>query len=264
MASTITDIYEQPQVSMCKQPGLSVSTKVYRGDYKQLQSAAIAQLVGCPPKGGSSLPDFSDLEGNISVVQLVRTKGEMADLTVSAINREEVEIWNLDYMEIQKNIRSWHADQEGEKKPDLSQLSAWESLKDNIATRAYYDKYYYQVPTGSGSPPELTGATKTLAQMIREEGIESFSVYTPVITKISMLVKEPESLGSIGKTERPSSSGTVIGSLTVATLAELADSWLKTVDRLQSSLDGSLQRTEQWVGADKWNENLYEKKNSSS
>lgn len=258
------EVTEQVNASISKQPGLRVVTKTLRGDWEGLSKCAKAAKVG-RNFDSSSDPGFEGLEGKISSVQCVRVPGGLADYTVSTSEFEDVVVLELDFMEVQKPIRSWHYDAEGDKKPDLTKLRAWERLDGNTATQADYDAYRTG-PASESSSETLSGATLTLAKMIREEGIESYAVYTPVLTKTSRLadLSKIEKLGDkIGQIDTPSASETV-GEIDGGKLTGVAKQWLKTADRLQGALDGTFTRTETWTGADKWNANLYGSSSTSS
>lgn len=255
---------EQPQASIIKQPGIKVTTKTVRGQWETLEAAAKAAMVGF---GLNSTADLfnGELTGRIATVQCVRTVGDLADYTVSVTEHDDVVIWGLDFMEIQKPIRAWHADKEDEKKPNLTQLRAWERLGENEATQEAYDRYVWQLDGGTSSKPEeiLTGATLELAKMIREEGIETYALYTPIVTKttvisdLSQLTGVGDNIGKVGAVD--TSGGDPMGSFAIdSLLSGLNKQWLKTADRIQGAMDGTFQRVETWTGADKWNPNLYE------
>lgn len=95
--------------------------------------------------------------------------------------------------------------------------------------------------------------------------MEYFSVYTPVLTRTSVVTDLSKiSLGGVGKIGKPTSSGSAAGNLDLSTLTGLAKDWLKTADRLQGAIDGTFQRVEQWTGADKWDPDLYETESSGT
>ncbi len=255
---------KEQSAAIIKQPGMKVTTRVFRGAWEDLEKDVDQQVVGREVVSHSGM-SYITFGGTVSQAACQRVTGGLADLTLSTVEREEVVLWNLDFMEVQKPIRAWHADEtETAKKPDLTKLSAWETFKEQAATRTYYDGYYWKDPSGvTGSSSDdcnLKDATLTLAKMIREEGIESFSVFTPVITKVTYLESVPDDLGTdIGKICTPSDANDAFGSVDIEKLAALATQWLKNADRLQCALDGSLVRTEVWMGAKVWNEKLYEK-----
>lgn len=255
---------EQPNASIVKQPGLKITTQTLRGAWDTLSAAATAAMVG-QRLTSSSDPGFGGLSGRIATVQCVRLPGQLADYTVSVTEHDDVVIWAVDFMEIQKPIRTWHADKEGEEKPKLRDLRAWERLGESESTWKEYDDYVYDLGDGTSSNPKktLTGATLTLAKMIREEGIETYAVYTPIVSKTS-IISELEKLTGVGDNigkvcAIDTLGGDPMGGLAIGDLiAGLNKQWLKTADRLQGAMDGTFQRIETWTGADKWNPNLYE------
>ena len=111
---------------------------------------------------------------------------------------------------------------------------------------------------------KLTGETLALAEKILK-GVEYYSVYTPVLTRTSVVANLAGiSLGGVGKIGAPTSSGSAAGNVNLSTLTALAKEWLKTADRLQGAIDGTFQRVEQWTGADKWDPDLYETADSGT
>ncbi len=258
--STLTEIYEQPQISIHKQPGLKTTSIHARGDWDTMKAFAENTKIGFSGNS-STYPDSTGTNGKVSALQVVRTVGGMADYTVSVTERETVSVWNVDFMEIQKPIRTWHADKTGSDKPDLAKLRAWERLGESEHGWEDYENYIYDTNTRA----TLTGETLTLAKMIREEGIETYAVYTPVLTRVTQLTEVPSDIGSdTGKIVTPTgNSDDIIGGDQIATLTGLASEWLKTADTLQGAMDGTFQRTETWIGAEKWNPNLYATATSS-
>jgi len=118
------EVTEQMDASIVKQPGLRVVTKTVRGDWQTLSDAATKQKVGRSLSSGGDV-SFKGLEGKVSSVQCVRVLGGgLADYTVNTSEYEGVAVLELDFMKVQKPIRSWHEDLEGDKKPDLTKLRA--------------------------------------------------------------------------------------------------------------------------------------------
>lgn len=117
------EVTEQVYASIVKQPGLRVVTKTVRGDWQTLSDATTKQKVGRSLSSGGDV-NFKGLEGKVSSVQCVRVLGGLADYTVNTSEYEGVAVLELDFMKVQKPIRSWHEDLEGDKKPDLTKLRA--------------------------------------------------------------------------------------------------------------------------------------------
>ncbi|MBQ9693938.1 MAG: hypothetical protein IJV69_04200 [Kiritimatiellae bacterium] len=246
---TLSPTY-QPNTTIAKQPGLTVRTSYVRGAWTQLKEYAERAKVGLPPPVDTSWTgDFGT--GNVTSLNLQRDAGDLATLAISVAEKDDTETWLLAWQEISKDIRTW-TPTTGEK-PDLAALRLWEALASSDPTS--YNDYIYNTQDGS----KLTGNTLLLAQMIREQGIESYLVFTPTITKISTLTSLTNFTSKVGKIDTPTSasSDSVVGSIEVSKFTALANQWLKTADRIQTALDGTIQRTEVWTGADVWNSNLY-------
>jgi hypothetical protein len=246
---TLSPTY-QPNNTIAKQPGLTVRTFYVRGDWTQLKNYAESAKVGLPPPLDTSWTgDWGT--GNVTTLNLQRDAGDLATLAISVAEKDNTETWLLEWQEVSKDIRTW-TPKTGEK-PDLAKLRLWEALASSNPNA--YDEYIYNTQDGS----KLTGNTLLLAQMIREQGIESYLVFTPTITKISTLTEMTNFTSKVGKIDTPTSasSDSVVGSIDVSKFTALATQWLKTADRIQTALDGTIQRTEVWTGADVWNSNLY-------
>lgn len=240
--------HQTPQEGLAKQPGLVVHRKTWVGDYEKLKTYAESLHVGRELKGSSSA-NISDVpEGFVASVELTRLNGDRGALTLSATLYESIDVWGLEMTELQKPIKTWKRNAPDGEKPDLTLLSNWEGQAGNQAFEKDYNAYKYRGQA-------LSGNTLELAKMIREEGIEAYVVYTPIITCTSRLNGLPGDIGeSIGKIGAPTAAdGTDISKLTAA-----AKEWLKTADRIEGALDGTYTRVQQWTGADKWNPNLYE------
>ena len=240
----------QPNTTIAKQPGLTVRTSYVRGGWTQLKAYAESVKVGLPPPVDTAWTgDFGT--GNVTTLNLQRDAGDLATLAISVAEKDDTETWLLEWQEISKDIRTW-TPKTGEK-PDREALRLWEALASSDPTS--YNDYTYNAQDGT----KLTGNTLLLAQMIREEGIESYLVFTPTITKISTLTSLTNFTSKVGKIDTPTSASkdSVVGSIDVSKFTALATQWLKTADRIQTALDGTIQRTEVWTGADVWNSNLY-------
>lgn len=240
--------HQTPQEGLTKQPGLVVHRKTWVGDYNALKAYAENLHVGRKTEGGSSA-NISDVpEGFVASVELTRLNGDRGAFTLSTTLYESIDVWGLEMTELQKPIKTWKRNAPDGEKPDLTLLSNWEGQAGNPAFEKDYNAYKYRGQA-------LTGNTLELAKMIREEGIEAYVVYTPIITCTSRLNELPGDIGkSIGKIGAPTAAdGTDISKLTAA-----AKEWLKTADRIEGALDGTYTRVQQWTGADKWNPNLYE------
>lgn len=237
--------------SLTKQPGIQIKTLVWDGSYEDLEDFVKSCIVGrkVPTLTGSS-PAGWPSDGIVSAAEVVRLKGLRGRMSLTYTTLETCEVWGLEMMEIQKPIKTWMAGAEASKKPDLTLLANWEAQANNPALQAEYNAYKY-------NGTALEGNTLELAKMIREEGIEHYVVYTPVITCTTRLNEIPSGIGADnGKIATPISSEGV----TISGLTGTASQWLKTGDRLTGAIDGTYTRVQQWTGADKWNAKLYETK----
>lgn len=235
-----------------KQPGLKTTTSVARMDWGDAESLANELKVGFKT---TSKVNFTE-GGMLAGLTATRQNGGYGTVELTITEVEETEIWNLDFMELQKPIRNWKADDPSDP-PDMKLLRAWERLRDTAGGWEAYANFQTQLEAGSSTT--LTGNTKKLAEMIFQ-GIEYFSVFTPVLTRISTyndLSRVSDVGASIGTIGTPQGSGESIGNNNLATLTKLATQWLKTKDSLQGAINGSFTRIETWLGAEKWNPDLY-------
>lgn len=250
--------------TVSKQSDLKTTTVVYRGDWKELAEIAEGLKVGTTGKNNSSsagnlIQGFNEGNEYIAGVVATRQQGRLGTLQVTFSARDEIETWNLDFLEIQKPIINWHFGQENG--PDIPLLRKWQRLETVDGAWDAYNNFLTEVGDESS---KLTGETLALAEKILK-GVEYYSVYTPVLTRTSVVTDLAGiSLGGVGKIGAPTSSGSAAGDVDLSTLTGLAKEWLKTADRLQGAVDGTFQRIEQWTGADKWDEDLYETADSGT
>ncbi|MGN1325898.1 MAG: hypothetical protein ACI4YA_06140 [Candidatus Spyradenecus sp.] len=247
--STTLETHQECNRSLSKQPGITSRSVAFVGDYDELAATAAAWKVGITTAANNTgFVGFPD--GYVSAVELQALKGGRGRLIISTAEQDDVAVWGLEMAEIQKPIRNWHATEAEGTKPDTALLAGWENQKGIKDLAKEYDAYRY-------NGQALTGETLTLAKMIREEGIEYYVVFTPIITLTTRHNGLPSGVGSnIGKIETPKDAP--------EGLSAIATEWLKTADRIQGSIDGVYTRIQQWTGADKWNPNLYETAESGS
>lgn len=250
---------EQATRVISKQPGLKTTTTVSRMSWEDAEKLVDSIKIGI--FAGTGLANLVD--GMPAGVTATRQNGGYGTVEISATRVEETETWNLDFMELQKPIRNWKADDPSDP-PDMQQLRAWERLRDTAGGWEAYANFQTQLEAGSSTT--LTGNTLKLAKMIFQ-GIEYFSVFTPVLTRISTYndLSGVSGIGaSIGTIGTPKGSGESIGNNNLSTLTKLATQWLKTKDSLQGAINGSFTRIETWLGAEKWNPDLYATAGTSS
>lgn len=250
--------------TISKQADLKTTTVIYRGDWKELADIGKSLKVGTTGKQNSSsagnlIQGFNAANEYIAGVVATRQQGGLGTLQVTFSARDEIETWNLDFLEIQKPIINWHFGLKNG--PDIQKLRKWQRLETIDGAWEAYTNFLTEVGDESS---KLTGDTLKLAEKIIK-GVEYFSVYTPVLTRTSVVTDlEDLSLGGVGKIGVPKAGNSLMGNLNLSTLTALAKEWLKTADRLQGAVDGTFQRVEQWTGADKWDEDLYETADSGT
>lgn len=243
--STTPATHQECNRSLSKQPGITSRSVAFVGDYDELAATAASWQVGITTAANNT--GFVGFPaGYVSAVELQALKGGRGRLIISTAEQDDVAVWGLEMAEIQKPIRTWKANAENKAdRPDLALLANWESQAGKQGLESEYNAYKYNGKV-------LEGNTLTLAKMIREEGIDHYAVYTPIITLTTRHNGLPSGVGSnIGKIETPADAP--------EGLTSIATEWLKTADRIQGSIDGVYTRIQQWTGADKWNTNLYEK-----
>ena len=165
--------------------GTTVNRKVetWQGDFEKLLSKAKAYDLGKYvddedlPSGGSDTQGSGYGYAFVSDVKLTRENGNRGRLVVTYTQNRQIVLASVDFTEVQRPIRNWRADDENDA-PDLDKIRVWAAKKDEK-----YDEY--KAFTG------LTGNTKKLAEMIFK-GIETFSVYAPVVTLTATTFNFPQ------------------------------------------------------------------------
>lgn len=128
-------------------------------------SAAVAE--GDLPEGGSDTSGSGWGYAHVIEAKAVRETGGGGRLVViMSQNRQAAKI-SIDFTEVQRPIKTWHADKESGA-PDLAAIREWE---------AKADTNWNAYATFEG----LSDDTKVLAEMIYK-GIEHYSVYVPVVS----------------------------------------------------------------------------------
>lgn len=233
------------------QPGVIKRTWVYHGPYTVLAADLEKMVVGRP---------FTREDGQtvfLSGGELSADEPGHGLLTVTGASVQRVEYWSLDFEEISKDIRAWKAG--ANDAPDLAQLRRWEALEGEFP--AAYADYAYEVEEDGSTKSALTGNTLKLAQMILEKGYTSFTVHAPVITRATYWDSFPVGMGaSLDRVVTPGvRSGWVMAgnNVSVASFTGLKAMWMNTTDRCAVNPDGIFERTEQWLGADDFDPDLY-------
>lgn len=225
-------------------------TVTYQGSFDEL-NRMIDSLAMTGPAEGS---------GVYTGATLTRREGNRGTLEIAARVLNGYSWWGFSFSEISKPVKTWLATKITN--PDalateLNKIDLWENQKSmGSAGIANYLNFRYD------DTHSLTGDTLKLAQKMLQ-GVESYSVYTPVATCRRMQnTPFTDGLNSIGKyvtkltspTEQvPANAGQL------AAIAGMRPFWLKTSDDITQNSDGTLSRTETWTGYDTIDADLYQK-----
>ena len=225
-------------------------TETWQGSFDELNRMIDEMSMGGPASG----------DGVYTGAALARREGGRGTLEIAVRVLNGYSWWGFSFSEISKPVRTWLATKITNKTTlasELNKINLWEAQKDmGDAGIENYLNYRYD------STHALSGDTLKLAQKI-VQGIESYSVYTPVATcRRTQNTPFADGLNSIGKyvtslvspTEQvPANAGQL------AAIASMRPFWLKTSDEITQNSDGTLSRTETWTGYDSIDVDLYEK-----
>lgn len=217
-------------------------------------------------RGGSPTSGEDWAEPRVAAVSAPRRKGGVWTMQITISQLRWLTIWSLDFADIDKPIRTWHAGQDDG--PDLAELEKWELAGEN-QDWANYDSY----KTVDGT--ELDGDTLELAKMIREDGIESYTIHTPIATCQVTYPTFPDGAGKLldrWLADLPESIGSWpdMGGYTADAVRLQIDDlksgfggegvdgkWLCTADPVHPNADGTFTRSTQFMLVSDVNENLY-------
>ncbi len=252
-----------PHLSVHKEIALGTTAnrkvETWQGPYDKLLEKAKAYDLGMYEEDNDLPSGGSDTQGGgygyafVSDVKLTRENGNGGRLVVTYTQNRQIVLASVDFTEVQRPIRNWRSDSEDA--PDLAAIREWEEKKD--------DEYSaYANFTG------LTGNTKKLAEMIFK-GIETFSVYAPVVTLTATTFSFPQtSLVRIGGAyDEPKfpypwdlAHGLSTGDITQY-LKKKDNSnykWVLSSSRTTPNADGTYQWVLQYQGCDAVEEVLFE------
>jgi hypothetical protein len=172
----------------------------------------------------------------------------------------KVESWNVDFAEISKDIRTWISSPNNpdavygtEAARQLACLRNWENLAE-VQDWEHYSALEYA--TGATYAPLPTPADIVAQKILK--GVQSYSIYAPVVTRTTVWPFKPDVTGRLGKIDTPASrDGWTSYNGETYSFTGLADSWLKNVERSSSNGDGTFTLTEGWLGADEVDADLY-------
>ena len=233
---------------------------VIEGDFTELQSEAAAYKVGDIYEGVLDAPVYGpicdDVQPNATITQfnLQRKDGMLGELSFAYTFLRKAELWSCDMAEISKDIKTWLTTEQGgftdaDAAVELAKIAQWEAFKDN-GDFVRWQNFQYD---DNGNV--LTGTPLVLAKKI-VKGIQSYSIFAPVITKTT-LWNVPPPMENYGKRDTPSvrSGWFVIGG--EPSWASKASAWLKTGCKSSPNSDGTYTLFEQWTGADEIDGDLY-------
>lgn len=234
-------------------PDKEIWTGVIEGAYAEVVAEATHWIVGTKFDDAIRNPVCNDVQdyGVVTLCQVQRKEGGLAELHYGFTYPRKVEIWTCDMAEISKDIRTWLSSERGgmneqEASTALAQIAQWEAYKD-AGDYTNWQNFVYD------NGKVLSGNALLLAHKIMK-GISSYTIYAPVITKTSLWVDLPplEDYGYIG-------TPTVRVGWSVLGGDVFADGWqwLKTGAKAQPNGDGTYTLVEQWIGADEIDGDLY-------
>lgn len=216
--------------------------------------------------GGSATSGEPWSEARVSNVSAPRRQGKIWTMQITISQLRWLTIWTLDFADIDKPIRTWHAGYANG--PDLAMLEKWE-LAGEKQDWTNYDAY----KTVDGD--SLSGDTLLLAKMIREGGIESYTIHTPVVTCQITYPTFPDGAGGLldcwlAELPAPVGGWPDMGGYTESAVrdelddlktdfdgAGVAGKWLCTADPVHPNADGTYTRSTQFTLVSSVNENLY-------
>lgn len=242
------------------------SELTWEGPWEDIVQKLNAIGVGNSDDGSvSDLPDGeSDTSGaygarKITSAVLTRGPGGVGRLAVTCAQNVHAVLFGLDWTEVSKPIRTWHANKEDDA-PDLGTIRRWEEQRE-ANPAAYYD---FRV-----GGEELEGSTRKLAWFI-SRGIDTYPRYAPVLT-MQLVVQGPQAaweaqyrVGAVGAPSCPLGWTDPAGRTAEAFLAGVVDpesgtaySWLLVKSVLSPRPDGSFTWNLAWQGADAIETDLY-------
>ena len=198
--------------------------------------------------------------GNMIIIdnRVTRKPGGLSDCILSYASIYPLEIWNIDFAEVSKDVRTWLVKKfkddgrENQAYVELAKIKKWEHYKD-IEAWVQWTNFNYS------DTEQLEGYTLTLAKKIMK-GVQTYSIYAPIITKTSTWMFRPE-VGRIGKKEKPASRPgwyTFNNEGAPQSWIALAKEYLKVGEKSNSNSDGTFTLVEQWQGADEVDPELYD------
>lgn len=230
-------IYDQPTGGEQLQPdGRKVRILVRRGPYAEVLSEA-----GLRPRG-TLIPDV----GYVMQWQISRGPGGSGVVTYTCAdvmagqwqdNSPLADTWSLRNTQITHPL-SVYCGPSQVANAQWRRIQQWAGERDN----ALYSQMMYRTGT---TVQTLTGPDTLIAGKIMI-GIEEVQRHYPVAQRLRLYSRMPSGVGAnLDHIEEP------------AEFADAAPTWLKVQDDVAQNADGSWTRTEQWLGAETLDHNLY-------
>ena len=205
---------------------------------------------------------YADGGGNLIIIdnRVTRKPGGLSDCILSYASIYPLEIWNIDFAEVSKDIRTWlvskYTNGDGTINNavwlELAKIAQWEHQRE-VESWITWQNFQY-----NSRGDVLTGLTKTLAEKMMK-GVQTYSIYAPVITRTTTWMFRP-AVGVIGKKEKPTSRPgwyTFNNEGSPQSWINLAKEYLKVGEKSNSNSDGTFTLVEQWQGADQVDPDLY-------
>lgn len=249
-------------------PGVARDTVTIEGPFADLKKMADGLKVGC--KADEQLfvdSGAADDYATVATFRLSRVQGSGAKLSATFCRMSGlqsgtggVSFWSIDMAAVSKPVETWPGPPGQDDPPDLAALAQWKAFRDKGDMEAYSA---YKCGPGE----TLQGSTLTLAMMIREQGVSSYTLHYPVLTatKVFTLPSGTNVGAGLDKTfgsfdaMKSYIGGEPAGASPVGFFATLPQDrvWLMTGDRIVTNADGTYTRVCQWMGADSVDPNLY-------
>lgn len=200
-------------------------------------------------------------------VSVSRKMGGLCEVTFQYAALYKLEVWNVDFAEVSKDIKTWLVEQYTNKSTleidrdvwkEIGKINQWEMQRSNEA----WDPWSNFLYDGKNKLGGKNGWTLKLAEKIMK-GVTNYIIYAPVITRTRTFPFRPY-VGTIGKISKPKSEDGWHGfnnETLPSDWTELAKEWLKTAERSTSNQDGTFTLVEQWQGADQVDHDLYQSLN---
>ena len=239
----------QPQITVASDDEGETATVRWKGSLDLIKAQAAGYRIGQPytvAAGGVTI------QGDCKRATVETGPGGLATLSLSLFAEHKTasarsakkykEDWELTNSQEMIPI-SQYAGPSGGANANLRQIELWRNGDDPDLYAAY------QYKDGDGTVT-LDGGTLKLAEKIRQ-GIETVMRFSPTIRKVTRYSKgHVAGLGKkLSHIDTPSDAP--------SGMANAAKAWLKIGDNLSIAGDGTQTRTELWLGADSWDENLY-------